>query len=184
MTNNAPGAVVWLLLLGAGVAMAQGQGNAPATKSAKVAATPQELLSQGTAIVRRGMAISQGIRTMLEEARKAGDIIKVTCLDEKYTQVNANLRNAERRLEALKQAVENDRRVHEYTVLTVLGQKLQVLDQEAHQCVGDALYETGDTKVVTEIDTNKLPYGETPSTPPVVPPPSLPTVPPPASATQ
>jgi hypothetical protein len=64
----------------------------------------------------------------------------------------------------------------------VLGQKLQVLDQEAHQCVGQATYETGATRVVTEIDTSMLPYEEDPSNPPVILPPSLPTVPPPASA--
>ena len=55
----------------------------------------------------------------------------------------------------------------------MLGQKLQVLDQEAHQCVGQATYETGATKVVTEIDTSMLPYEEDPSNPPVILPPSL-----------
>ena len=146
-------------------------------------ATPAELVAEGEGILRRGMVVNKTVRRMLEDARKEADIIRITCLDDKLTQINANLRSAENRLEALRNAVDSDRRVHEYTVLTVLGQKLQVLDQEAHQCVGEALYETGETKVVTEIDTDMLPFEETPSTPPVVLPPSLPTIPPPASGT-
>jgi len=147
-------------------------------------ATPEELVAQGETILRRGMVVNKTVRRMLEDARKESDIIRITCLDDKLTQINANLRSAETRLDALRKAVDADRRVHEYTVLTVLGQKLQVLDQEAHQCVGEAMYETGETKVVTEIDTDMLPFEETPSTPPVVLPPSLPTVPPPVSGTR
>jgi hypothetical protein len=139
---------------------------------------PEELVAQGEGILRRGMAISKSVRTMLESARKDADIIRITCLDDKLTQINANLRSAETRIEALRKAVDADLRVHEYTVLSVLGNKLEVLDQEAHQCVGEEMYETGETTVVTEIDTDMLPFEETPSVPPVVLPPSLPTVPP------
>jgi hypothetical protein len=153
-------------------------GEAPTTGEP---ATPEELIAQGDGILRRGMAISKSVRTMLESARKDADIIRITCLDDKLTQINANLRSAETRLEALRKAVDADLRMHEYTVLSVLGNKLQVLDQEAHQCVGESMYETGETTIVTEIDTDMLPFEETPSIPPVVLPPSLPTLPPPAS---
>ena len=115
----------------------------------------------------RGTTLAQTVRRMLEEARKEADIIKITCLDNKLTQIDVNNRTAEARLDALKKAVDNDRRTHEFTVLTVIGQKLQVLDQEAHQCVGQSMYDTGATKVVTEIDTNMLPYEDNPSMPPV-----------------
>jgi hypothetical protein len=116
---------------------------------------------------------------MLEEARKESDIIKITCLDDKLTQINVNLRTAESRLDALRKAVDPDRRIHEYTVLTVLGQKLQVLDQEAHQCVGQAMYETGATKVTTVIDTGTMPFEENPSSLPVILPSGVVTMPPP-----
>lgn len=142
-----------------------------------------ELIERGEAVLRRGATTSQKVRNLLEGARKDADIIRITCLDDKLTQINANLRNAEARLEALRTAVDPDRRTHEYTVLMVLGQKLELLDQEANQCVGQAMYETGDTTVLTEIDTEMLPFEETPSIPPVVLPASLPTVPPPASGT-
>jgi hypothetical protein len=143
--------------------------------------SPQELVAQGNVILQRGSATSQSVRKMLDNARKEADIIKITCLDDKLTRIDVNLRTAESRLDALKKAVDPDRRTHEFTVLTVVGQKLEVLDQEAHQCVGQAMYETGATKVVTEIDTGMLPFEEDPSNPPAILPPSLPAVPPAAS---
>jgi hypothetical protein len=146
-------------------------------------ASPQDLIADGEAILRRGSLVSSGVREMLDDARKDADIIRITCLDDKLTQINANLRGVENRLDALRKAVDPDRRTHEHTVLTVLAQKLQVLDQEAHQCVGEAMYETGQTKVLTEIDTDMIPFEETPSTPPVIAPPALPTLPPPTIAT-
>jgi hypothetical protein len=180
------------LLIFSATAFAQQEPAAPApgatgTASAPAAsgkpATPQDLIGEGETIMRRGTAVSSAVREMLDDARKDADIIRITCLDDKLTQINANLRSVEARVEALRKAVDPDRRVHEHTVLTVLAQKLQVLDQEAHQCVGQAMYETGQTKVLTEIDTDMLPFEETPSTPPVVTPPTLPTLPPPSTAT-
>jgi hypothetical protein len=174
-----------MLLLLLGVASAAiAEDKQPAAPSAPQAQapkakplTPEELAAQSQIVVRRGAVISQNVRNMLEEARKEADIIKITCLDDKLTQINVNLRTAETRFEAMRKAVDPDRRMHEYTVITVLGQKLQVLDQEAHQCVGQAMYETGATKVVTEIDKNMLPSEENPSNPPVILPPALPTIP-------
>ena len=159
----------------AAIFLLAGQGTSEAQT---VAAQLQE---QGAAIVSRGAAVGQGVRSMLEAARKAGDIIQAGCLDAKLTQIDAVQRIAEQRLEALKDAVDADRRTHEFTVLTVLGQKLQVLDQEAHQCNGQDMYDTGGTSVVMVIDGETITFETTPSNTPVILPPSLPTVPPPAS---
>jgi len=156
-------------------------GAAAAPKPAPLPATPEEFTSQGQEILARGNTLAATVRQMLEDARKEADIIKITCLDNKLTQIDVNNRTAESRLDAMKKAVDNDRRTHEFTVLTVIGQKLQVLDQEAHQCVGQSMYDTGSTKVVTEIDTSKVPIDENASMPPVITPPSLPTIPPAAS---
>jgi hypothetical protein len=117
---------------------------------------------------------------MLNQARRESDIIRITCLNDKLTQINANLRNAQGRVEVLKTAVDPERRNHEFTVLTVLNSKFSVLDQEANQCVGQDMYEVGATRVDTEIDESKIPQEE-PSNPPVILPPSVPNIPPPAS---
>lgn len=125
-------------------------------------AAPQE---SADAIVQRASNLSQRVAQMLDEARRDADMIRVTCLNDKLTQINANLRTAQGRLASLQKAVDVDQRNHELTVLTVLGQKMQVLDQESNQCVGQDLYETGPTKVTTEINTSLLPFEADPTNP-------------------
>ena len=100
---------------------------------------PQEQLQEARAIQQRGTDLSRRVSAMLDEARQERDIIRVTCVNDKLTQVNANLRTVEQRIDNLEDAVEADdssRRNHEFTVITVLGQKFVVLDREAAQCIG------------------------------------------------
>lgn len=178
--------LVWLIVvLSAGAAAAQGPAqSAPPPQAPPKRATLAEMVQGGSAVVRKGEGTARSVRAMLEEARKAADIIRVTCLNDKLTQINANLKTAQVRLAALREAVDPDRQSHEYTVLNVLGQKLQVLDREAQQCVGQGMYDTGETKVITEIDSDMLPFEDNPSTPPILLPPSLPTILPPATGDQ
>jgi hypothetical protein len=114
-----------------------------------------EQVAEAEQIQTRGTQLSRRIAAMLDEARRERDIIRVTCLNDKLTQVNANLRTLTERMENLSQAVQaqdTSRRNHEYTVVTVLGQKFSTLEQEANQCIGQDLYETGATRVTTTID--------------------------------
>jgi hypothetical protein len=150
---------------------------------ANVSGAPAEQLSTADAIVTRGTNLSQRVTQMLDDARREADVIRVTCLNDKLTQINANLRTAQSRYASLQRTVDTDQRKHELTVLAVLGQKLQVLDQESNQCIGQDLYETGPTKIVTEIDTSVLPFETDPATPQI----TVPTAPavlgvPPASS--
>lgn len=135
----------------------------------RAASQPQlsqaDQLSTADTIVNRGTTLSQRVAQMLDDARREADVIRVTCLNDKLTQINANLRTAQSRYATLQRTVDLDQRNHELTVLTVLGQKLQVLDQEANQCIGQDLYETGPTKIVTEIDTSVLPFEVDPTNP-------------------
>ncbi|MEY4581710.1 MAG: hypothetical protein RL701_6413 [Pseudomonadota bacterium] len=135
-------------------------GSVRTTSRAAIPSSPQEQVASAETMVSRGGVLSQRVTQMLDDARREADVIRVTCLNDKLTQINANLRTAQSRLASLQKTVDLDQRNHEMTVLTVLGQKLQVLDQEANQCVGQDLYETGATKVVTDIDTSKLPIYE------------------------
>ena len=133
--------------------------------AAGVPGSPAEQMSAADAIVMRGGGLSQRVTQMLDDARRDADIIRVTCLNDKLTQINANLRTAQSRYASLQRTVDAEQRKHELTVLSVLGQKLQVLDQEANQCVGQDLYETGPTKITTEIDTSLLPFETNPTVP-------------------
>jgi hypothetical protein len=145
--------------------------------------TPQQQREEAQQIVERGNSVSRQVSSMLDEARQERDIIRVTCLNDKLTQINANLRTATTRAEALDDAVEAQdapRRNHEFTVLTVIAQKLQTLEREAQQCIGEDIFETGATTVETEIDD------DTPVDPdelPDEPAPVVPLIPPPVSPT-
>jgi hypothetical protein len=142
---------------------------------------PADMVAQGEGVVESGAALSETVLGLIREATEDGDVMKVTCLNDKQTQIDGNLRTAQQHLVALRKATDPGVRAHEHTMLMVVGQKLDVLGQEAGQCVGQDLYETGQTNVDTIIDEDMLPFEDDPSVPPMVLPPSLPTLPPPES---
>lgn len=177
---------------GLGLAVAQSGGDADAGDGASDEAgmdverranlSPEQQRQEAAEIVERGNNVSRQVASMLDEARQERDIIRVTCLNDKLTQINANLRTATTRAEALDDAVaaqDAPRRNHEFTVLTVIAQKLQTLEREAQQCIGEDIFETGATTVETEIDDDDpVDPDELPDVPvpvPVLPPPVSPT---------
>lgn len=177
-------------LAGAGLGLAGAQTDADTAEggSARVerraASTPQEMIDEGEVIVSDGRHLEGRIDEMVDDARTAHDIIRVTCLGEKSVQVHGNVESAEQRLSGLRDAVQAndaDRREHEYTLLVVLRDKFDVLEREAVQCAGQDIYETGTTTVTTTIDPN-TPDENGSTVPPVLLPPPIIVVPPPASA--
>ncbi len=129
------------------------QGELPVRRRAQL--TPQEQVAEAQATEERGTQISRRVLNMLDEARRERDIIRVTCLNDKLTQSNAHLRTLESRRENLQEAVntgDEDRRNHEFTVISVLGQHFRTLEQEANACLGQDIFETGTTRVVVDID--------------------------------
>lgn len=129
------------------------EGEIPVRRRAQL--TPAEQSAEAHSIEERGTQISRRVMAMLDEARRERDIIRVTCLNDKLTQINAHRRTLEQRLENLQEAVDTgdeSRRNHEFTVITVLGQHFRTLEQEANACIGQDIFETGTTRVVTDID--------------------------------
>jgi hypothetical protein len=181
------GFVVLLLSVG-GTVIAQDSAVPPSTNQAEVEVrqqaelSPEEQVTQAESIHQRGVNLSRRVSASLDESRREKDIIRVTCLNDKLTQVNANLRTVEQRLGSLGESAQGgdaSRRNHEFTVLTVLGQKFDVLEQEANQCLGQDIFETGATRIVTTIDPS-TPTDDptiTPEAPSVL----IPFIPPPAS---
>lgn len=91
----------------------------------------------------------------LQSAKRDSDIIRATCLDDKLSQCNANLQNMKRRQAALDEAIaegDTGRANHESTVIGVMSQKFKALAQAANQCVGQDLFDTGDTQTKSEVD--------------------------------
>ncbi|MBO6937196.1 MAG: hypothetical protein JJ863_19655 [Deltaproteobacteria bacterium] len=175
---------------GLGLAVAQSGGDADAGDGASDEAgmdverranlTPEQQRQEAAEIVEKGNNVSRQVAAMLDEARQERDIIRVTCLNDKLTQINANLRTATTRAEALDDAVaaqDAPRRNHEFTVLTVIAQKLQTLEREAQQCIGEDIFETGATTVTTEIPDDPVDPDAVPIPPETVPVPVLPPFP-------
>ncbi len=153
-----------------------------AEQAMPVPPTPEGKLALGKQVAKQGKQLSHNVSNLLDQSRQAKDVIQMTCLEDKLTQANVNSNNAEQHLGALRQAIQtkdSDRQVHEATVLGVLGRKFNVLQQEAGQCVGQDLYETGKTKVVMTVDA-KTPR-ENAGRPAFPDMPSIPMVPPPSS---
>lgn len=176
--------------LAVGLAQAQGgtsatgdvQGVSEPANAHPIPATAEGKLELGRRVVKQGKQLSRSVSNLLNQAREDKDVIQMTCLDDKLTQTNVSTRNAEQRLGALRQAIQTkdlDRQDHEATVLSVLGRRITVLEKESGQCVGQDLYETGETKVTMTVDPNTP--RENASKPPLPDMPSIPMVPPPSS---
>lgn len=105
-------------------------------------------------------ASSTRVRHLLDDARRAKDVIKTTCLQDKLAQIEVALKSARERSAALKQAIaraDNDVRNHEFSVLNVLRQRAEQLDAEANQCIGEELGFPGETKQTFKVDPNIAP---------------------------
>lgn len=148
---------------------------------ARAAVSPEEQLEQASQISRRAGQLAERLSKMLDEARRDKDILRANCINRKLTEANANTRNVEQRTRALKDATtagDDARRSHEFTVLTVLSQKLDQIDQEATQCLGQSVYEPGESQVVTTIPGITTSFVDPSSIPPDPPAPPAVVVPP------
>lgn len=186
------------LIVGAGASsvLAETAADAPASNATvqgeigvqtKAAVTSEDQLAQAQSINRRAGQLAERLSKMLDEARREKDIMRANCVNRKLTEVNANARNVEQRGRALRDAAtagDDARRSHEYTVLSVLAQKLNQLDQEATQCLGQSVFEPGAAQVVTTVPNNVFVGVDPASVPTTPPPPPAVSVPPPVSGAE
>lgn len=101
-------------------------------------------------------------QAMLEQARKQKDIIRLNCVVDKVMQVKANMNIADQALQKLQEAVtrrDDGAALHEYTRITIVNQKVQVLQNEGQTCIGAELNYIGATRV--EVEAPDLPEGVT-----------------------
>jgi hypothetical protein len=104
------------------------------------------------------------VRKQLEAARRARDVVKTLCLNDKLSQIDVAIRSARDRIQSLQVAVarrDTELGNHEFTILTVLRQRSEQLTAEANQCIGEESAFIGDTRVTTTVDPGIAP-DETP----------------------
>lgn len=144
--------------------------------------SPAEQAKAASAAVEKAGTSCAAQSQALQSAKREKDIIRATCLDDKLSQCEANLQNIKRREVALTEAIQEGdagRRNHEFTVIGVLSQKFNMLAQAANQCVGQDLFDTGDTQIREEIGL--FAPDENPAVVTTVPEWPIPFIPPPVS---
>jgi hypothetical protein len=131
-----------------------------------------QLRERADGVIRSIAGIKEQIVATLAAAREKRDVVKVLCLDDKREQVTVALTAANDRKEALDEALlasAAERAQHEFTLLTVLKERVDTLSGEAGQCVGEETGFTGDSELTVAVDPNLPETGSEP--PPASPPP-------------
>ena len=143
-------------------------GGAPGTADVSVKQrpmlTPEEMVNQSKEYAKGMNEVLKRIQGLQDQAKRDKDIIRLNCVTDKVVQVRVNISIAEQSMSALQEAVtRNDEgeRTHEFTRLTIVNQKVQVLGAEAENCIGEDLSFVGATRVEVEIDPNIPQYDPT-----------------------
>jgi len=126
--------------------------------------TPEEMVNQAREYTKNMNDVLKRIQTLQEQAKREKDIIRLNCVTDKVVQVRVNISIAEQSIAALQEAVtraDEGERTHEFTRLTIVNQKVQVLGAEAENCIGEDLSFVGATRVDVEIDPNIPQYDPT-----------------------
>ena len=161
--------VFWLFVLVAPAALAEPKGGAGASAPAAAPAGPvapvepqapqrptisgPELLEQGREYRRQIDATKLQIEEQVQQARNDKDVIRLNCLLDKLTQIKVNENMMDQSLQTVQQAVsrqDESAQLHEYTRITIVNQKVQVLKTEADACIGAETSYVGPTKVMVE----------------------------------
>jgi hypothetical protein len=159
--------VMWLLLLAAPSVLAADEvvGPAPVAAPGPVAPAPMvpgepKLTVSGPEMLRQGQEYRQQIQSIVfqiqaqsEQAKRDKDVIRLNCLLDKLTQVKVNGNIMDQALQGLQDALsrrDDSAQLHEYTRVTIINQKAQVLRSEADACVGAESSFVGKTKVMVE----------------------------------
>jgi flagellar biosynthesis component FlhA len=93
------------------------------------------------------------LQALVEQAKKQKDVIRLNCVMDKLMQVKVNMNMADEALQKLQEAAgrrDDSASLHEYTRITIVNQKVQVLQNEGQTCVGAELNYIGATRVEVE----------------------------------
>jgi hypothetical protein len=124
--------------------------------------SPQDMLNQGREYRSKMNEALSRVQSLSEQARKQKDIIRLNCLMDKLVQLRGNVNIADQALASMQDAIgrrDDGAGVHEYTRLTIVYQKVQVLVAEGEACVGEDLSFVGSTRV--DVDITGVPAGDT-----------------------
>jgi hypothetical protein len=145
------------LAMGAGVAFGAvgGSDDAGIDFRKSVTLTPQETIAQSKDYYKKMQDVQKRILSLQAKAKKDKDIVKLNCVDDKLMQVRGHQVVTDQSMSSLNQAVarsDDNARLHEFTRISILYQKVTTLGTEAEQCIGDDVSFVGATHVDVEVD--------------------------------
>ena len=129
--------------------------------------SPQEMIKAGNDYFKNMNETLKRIQSLQEQSKRQKDIIRLNCVTDKLVQSKVNITIAEQAMAALQESIsrsDEGGRTHEFTRLTIVNQKVQVLGTEAENCIGEDLSFVGATRIDVEVDPNL------PQTDPTLPP--------------
>ena len=144
-------------------------GVANLTLQQNVNLTPDQRLSQANAIVTASSHAHDQVQRKLQQARQQRDVVKVLCLNDKLNQIDVTTRSLQERFKTLQSATaaynqaqangDPELARHEFTIISVMNQRIQQLLYESNQCIGAEASFLGATAVFTSVDPN-MPGGD------------------------
>lgn len=150
----------WIIagvIAGAALVFAQGAAApaAPAGQAVEASKVPEseklKVSADSVAVMRVAL---KDVLQKLEEARNTKDVVKLTCVNEKLTQIKGLLRISEQSDVALQEAIarkESQAADHEFTKVTIARSKVDQLRAEAEQCMGQLAFKA-DENMTLEIE--------------------------------
>lgn len=116
-----------------------------------------EMKTRGAAIVARIEAIENQISAMLMTAKEDRQVVRVLCLTDRRNQVSLALGTARDRQSSLAAALDrgaDGRARHEFRLLAVVGENVELVSAEANLCLGGEAGPVGESSLDVEIDPN------------------------------
>ena len=116
--------------------------------------TPQAQLKWVEDQMASAKSVSYRVQGMLDQARKEKDILRITCINDKLTQIHVNLRGIEERLLSLRASVNGGDSAsanQQFAILKIYISRIQGLRGEAENCIGEVDVVLGQTETLLEI---------------------------------
>ena len=132
-------------------------GGPDVTIEAESKLSPQEQLSWIKEQTASAQSILHHIKEKLEKARKDKDTLKLTCLDDKLTQLNVTLRGVEERTKSLEVSIQTGNTTaadQNFAILKIYIDRIYKLNAEGENCLGESDVVLGKTSTTTEVDAN------------------------------
>lgn len=119
--------------------------------------TPEEMLERATDMVASMEVTLENTNELLAQARQEDrDILKINCINENLASIKGFVNVAEQSLEGLAEAVEVDNNEeaaeHHYTLISIAGQRVNHLGEQARVCAGEELRYAEDMVLEVDID--------------------------------